>query len=147
METETIDLLVYGTLRPGEPNDYRLGISGAATGVVTDVVVSGQMRNVRGDTPVFPVVDFTMGGRVVGDVLLGVPLESWEFRSVYGMEIGAGYKLVTLNTPVHIPGSCRTLNNVAAFHYPFENRESRIGIPIPDGDWLAFCEGDHAWRR
>ena len=138
---EKINLLVYGTLRPGQYNDRRLGgLSAAAESVVPEVIVKGQMFNVRPGRPVYPVVDFTKDGRVVGDLLMGVPADSSVFSGVYRMEIGAGYRLVEIGTVETFGGPAP----VHAFQFSVADDAWGVGQFVEDGDWIAF-DNSHDW--
>jgi hypothetical protein len=132
---EKINLLVYGTLRVGQYNESRFGgFTAAASNVINDFVVNGRMHNVSKGRPMYPVVDFTREGRVVGDLLMDISVHDHTFQSVYRMEIGAGYILTEIGhvntlfgpTPIH------------AFHFPIE--EAFVGEFIEDGDWIKFDE-------
>ena len=133
--TDTINLLVYGTLRPGQFNDIRVGgISTLASQIVPGVVVSGKMFNCRPGWPGYPVVDFALEGRVVGDLLMDIPVESDQFQGVNWMERGAGYRLVEI-------GTIETFSGPVPVHaYQYDTEFRHVGQPIPDGDWLEFVE-------
>jgi gamma-glutamylcyclotransferase (GGCT)/AIG2-like uncharacterized protein YtfP len=81
---------------------------------------------------VFPVVDFFKRGRVVGDVLVGLPADHEAVLTADEMERGAGYELVKLYVP--------HFGLVDA--YNFSNRYG-LGAVIDDGDWLRY---DREWR-
>lgn len=122
------NLFVYGTLRRGEYNDR--GLFARCDNFVSDVRYGGAMRNVSGDAPVYPVVDFDGEGTVLGDVLYGLDMDDGPVKSVLAMESGAGYELRLLTPADAVP--------VYGFHYP---RFERAGCPIPDGDWVAWSAG------
>lgn len=130
---DKINLLVYGTLRVGQYNEDRFGgFTAIASNVVSDFVVSGRMHNVAGGRPMYPVVDFTREGRVVGDLLMDIPVENYTFRNIYRMEIGAGYALAEI-------GQVNTLfgpKPIHAFHYSVH--EASVGDFIEDGDWIRY---------
>ncbi len=129
--SETIDLLVYGTLRVGGHNDR--GLTSSARQVVRNVTVRGSMNNVHGARPIYPVVDFDAAGQVVGDLLLDVDKNSWAFRDAYSMELGAGYVLRNLDVAMGPDGALYF--GVYGFHYTY----GQVGVPVPNGDWIAFC--------
>ena len=141
--TDSINLLVYGTLRPGQYNDARLGgLSSLAAQVVPGIVVNGKMFNVRPGYPGYPVVDFGLEGRVVGDLLVGLPVQSDQFQGVHYMEKNAGYRLVQI-------GTFETFEGPAAVHsYQYDTEYRSVGQLIPDGDWVEFVEAfDRAEAR
>jgi gamma-glutamylcyclotransferase (GGCT)/AIG2-like uncharacterized protein YtfP len=126
-----VNLFVYGTLRPGEYNYVDSLVDGAER-LIQNAQANGRMFNVRGATPIFPVVNFDLSGVIVGDVLVGIDPTADIFIAVDDMEIGAGYEPRTIK--VLADGE---MMEAVAYHYP----HSKHGIEIPDGDWIKFANG------
>ena len=81
-------------------------------------------------------------GRVVGDLLVGLPVQSDQFQGVHYMEKNAGYRLVQI-------GTFETFEGPAAVHsYQYDTEYRSVGQLIPDGDWVEFVEAfDRAEAR
>lgn len=130
-----MNIFVYGTLRPGQYNDHRTGLSALALSVIRNVTTNGVMHNRHGDRPYYPVVNFDGEGTIVGDILIGVPERHQQVRQTHAMEIGAGYEM----REIDIEHNGFTYRCIAYHFSPDENGRQDIGCAIPDGDWLAFC--------
>ena len=138
--SNTVDIFVYGTLRPGQYNDTRTGLAALATGgILKNCTTKGAMYNRMGESPVYPVVDTDMDGVIIGDLLMGIDPMSREVEMTHNMEIGAGYepRTVTIVKPDGL------LTEALIYNYtigqPFR---SPHGVAIPSGDWIAFVNED-----
>ena len=131
MSMSTIDLFVYGTLRPSNSFNDHWGIASEATETIFDCTAEGAMWNLSGKSPVYPVVNFDVPGEIVGDLLVGIPEFSDALAATHRMEIGAGYepRLVRVKTPSGV------LIPAVAYHYT----RLCLGERIADGNWPAYC--------
>jgi gamma-glutamylcyclotransferase (GGCT)/AIG2-like uncharacterized protein YtfP len=127
-----INLFVYGTLRPGQ---YNSGIHREADRIIHNCTTPGEMRNLRGERPIYPVVDFTRMGTIVGDLLIGIDSDSDEFAAVDSMEKGAGYTPRFLMSVITTPD--REAWSAISYHWPHFG-QYETGVRIKDGDWLRF---------
>jgi len=87
------------------------------------------MWNVRGDDPIYPVVDFGRPGTIIGDLIMTDDVET--FWDVNQMEQSVGYILRQID--VEFPDDPVTVE-AWAFHWPLERR----GAWVPSGDWIGW---------
>lgn len=140
------DVFVYGTLRPGQYNDGRSGLSSQATEVINNVRTDGRMWNVAPGNPIYPVVNFDLAGDIIGDLLIGIPDDSQILKNVHLMEVGAGYELRTVRVYISGDDNMEGWHEAIAYHYDSNQRGLRLGQRIENGDWLAFDQAYEDWK-
>jgi len=131
-------VFVYGTLRVGWWNHR--AIEDAVVSVISDCTAPGFIWRVSDYSEAYPVAKFTEWGgkelqnsaRITGD-LLYIRTDTQDYEYMRQMELGAGYKEVTV--PVLTPAGDTVY--AIAYHYMHSVRKELL---IKSGDWAAQAE-------
>lgn len=143
-ETGNLWLFVFGTLRPGDYNYNRSGLTLSGEPVRNVSLPGFQMFNLNStNRPIYPIVKST---GVETDVIIGdmlrVNKDDPALEGIHRMEIGAGYEAITRTVCVPVDD---TIDNpgvgihadVLLYEYVrFKGDE----FPITSGDWFQFTK-------